>query len=142
MKKIILILVLFFASFAILNAQESVAPTFNLTIEISGFNTNKGQVLIGLYNTKEGFLKQHFKEGMAKIANQKATFLFTNLPKGEYAVSVLHDENNNNKMDTNFLGIPKEDYGCSNNAKGFMGPPSYKDAKFNLIANDVIKISI
>lgn len=56
--------------------------------------------------------------------------VFQNLPAGEYAVSVYHDENNNKKMDTNFFGIPKEGVGASNNARGHLGPPKYKDAKF------------
>lgn len=45
-------------------------------------------------------------------------------------------------MDTNFFGIPKEDYGCSNNARGFMGPPKYDDAKFQLSENKTIEIKI
>jgi uncharacterized protein (DUF2141 family) len=42
-------------------------------------------------------------------------------------------------MDTNFLGIPKEDYGCSNNARGFMGPPKWKDAKFQINNKSIIQ---
>lgn len=45
-------------------------------------------------------------------------------------------------MDSNFLGIPKEDYGCSNNATGFMGPPKYNDAKFTLSENKTVNIEI
>jgi uncharacterized protein (DUF2141 family) len=54
----------------------------------------------------------------------------------------VHDENDNKKMDTNFIGIPKEDFGCSNNATGFMGPPKYEDAKFMLEENKTIDIKI
>ncbi len=74
--------------------------------------------------------------------DKKAIVTFKNIPKGEYAVSFVHDENDNKKMDTNFFGIPKEDYGCSNNARGFMGPPKYEDAKFQLIENKTIDIKI
>ena len=59
-----------------------------------------------------------------------------NVPDGTYAVSFVHDKNSNGKMDKNFMGIPKEDYGCSNNAKGFMGPPKWEDAKFELKGAD------
>jgi uncharacterized protein (DUF2141 family) len=45
-------------------------------------------------------------------------------------------------MDTNFIGIPKDDFGCSNNATGFMGPPKYEDAKFMLTENKTIDIKI
>ena len=57
---------------------------------------------------------------------------FDDLPEGEYAISIFHDENNNNELDTNFLGIPKEGLGASNDARGHFGPPKYKDVKFYL----------
>lgn len=55
---------------------------------------------------------------------------FENIPFGEYAIKVHHDEDGNNEMDTNFLGIPSEDYGFSNNASGTFGPADWEDAKF------------
>ena len=120
-------------------AQEQ---TFNLTVNISGLNSSDGNLLIGIYNKKESFLKKPIKSTIAKIENKKALILFTNLPKGIYAVSFVHDENDNKKMDTNFIGIPTEDYGCSNNATGFMGPPKYKDAQFILQEDKIIEINI
>ena len=54
------------------------------------------------------------------------------LPAGQYAVGIFHDVNLNNKMDNNFLGLPKEQYGFSNNARALFGPPSYEDAAFEL----------
>jgi uncharacterized protein (DUF2141 family) len=55
---------------------------------------------------------------------------FTGLRPGTYAISVFHDENSNGKLDTNFLGIPKEGVGASNDAKGHFGPPKFADAAF------------
>ena len=98
--------------------------------------------MVGIYNKKESFLKKPIKSTIVKIENKKALILFTNLPKGIYAVSFVHDENDNKKMDTNFIGIPTEDYGCSNNATGFMGPPKYKDAQFILQEDKIIEINI
>ena len=105
-------------------------------------SSNKGTLMIGLYNKKANFLKKQYQSKVVKINNKKSTVVFKNLPKGEYAVSFVHDANNNKKMDTNYLGIPKEAYGCSNNATGFMGPPKYDDAKFQLLTNKSIKINI
>jgi len=51
---------------------------------------------------------------------------------GFYAVSVFHDENMNQKLDKNFVGVPKEGYGASNNPKKKMGPPSFEETKFQL----------
>lgn len=55
-----------------------------------------------------------------------------NLPYGDYAVSVYHDENLNGDMDSGFMGIPKEPYGFSNNAKSSFGPPKWRDVKFSI----------
>jgi uncharacterized protein (DUF2141 family) len=57
---------------------------------------------------------------------------FRDLPYGTYAVAVLHDENGNGKMDKNFMGIPKEGYGASNNPRKRMGPPGFDEAKFSV----------
>lgn len=139
MKNLIFTIVIILTSILGTNAQEE---TFNLTVNISGLNSDKGTLLIGVYNKKEDFLNKQFKGEISKIENKKSVVIFKNLPRGEYAVSFVHDENDNKKMDTNFLGIPKEDYGCSNNATGFMGPPKYEDAKFMLEENKSINIKI
>jgi uncharacterized protein (DUF2141 family) len=104
-----------------------------LSVVISGFKSDKGTSVVTLYNNSEGFPKspeKALKTMTIRIVNQQALADFENLPHGEYAVSVYHDENGNKKMDTNFLGIPKEGVGASNNAKGHFGPPKYSDAKF------------
>jgi len=137
-RKLILIAVFIFSGIFSMNAQEN--ETYTLTINISGLESNKGKVLIALFNKKEQFLKKRFKGGMTTITAKEATYVFEGIPKGEYAVSIFHDENDNDKMDTNFFGIPKEDYGCSNNARGFMGPPKYEDAKFQFTENKTIQI--
>jgi uncharacterized protein (DUF2141 family) len=139
MKKVLLTAVFIFSGMFCASAQEEI---FDLTINISGLNSNKGTLLIAVYDQKEAFLKKQFIGNSVKIKNKKSMTTFKNLPKGEYAVSFFHDENGNKKMDTNFFGVPKEAYGCSNNAKGFMGPPKYVDAKFQLTANKIIEIKI
>jgi len=139
MKNVLLTIAIILTSILGTNAQEE---TFNLTVNISGLNSDKGTLLIGIYNKKEDFLNKQFKGEISKIENKKSVVIFKNLPKGEYAVSFVHDENDNKKMDTNFLGIPKEDYGCSNNATGFMGPPKYEDAKFMIEEHKSINIEI
>jgi uncharacterized protein (DUF2141 family) len=139
MKKILLTILIFFTSILLASAQEE---SFNLTVNIAGLNSDKGSLLVGVYSTKENFLKKPFKSDIIKIINKKSFVTFKNIPKGVYAVSFIHDENDNKKMDTNFIGIPREDYGCSNNATGFMGPPKYEDAKFQLTENKTINIKI
>jgi uncharacterized protein (DUF2141 family) len=109
--------------------------TGNLIVNISGFPSSDGFAMVALNNSEESY-KVGANEAMAKtrtrVVDQKAQVIFTNLPHGSYGVSLYHDENANEKMDKNALGIPKEAYGFSNNAKGFFGKPSYKDVVFQL----------
>jgi uncharacterized protein (DUF2141 family) len=90
---------------------------------------NDGVVYCGLYDQK-GWLKNAVMPAKARIANGRALCVFRNVAPGTYGISAIHDENNNGKLDTNFLGMPTEDYCASRNARGFMGPPSFADAKF------------
>jgi uncharacterized protein (DUF2141 family) len=140
MKKIVLILLFICSKIVLISAQEK--ETFMLTVNISGLESNEGTLMVGIYNNKSDFLKTQLKGAIVKIKNKKSVVIFKNLTLGEYAISFIHDENNNNKIDTNIFGIPKEDYGCSNNAKSFIGPPKYDDAKFILTENKTIEIHI
>ena len=104
--------------------------------------TDTGNVYVALYNSEASFLKKLFKGTIVKVKEKNAIAQISNLEKGEYAVSVFHDKNNNQKMDTNFFGIPKEPIGCSNGAKGFMGPPKYKNAKFTIHKDREISVTV
>ena len=133
MTKIIIAIVLFVSS--IVSSQN-----VNLTVKISGLKDNTGVVQVGLFNSKGAFLKSAYKGVSSEIKSNGAVVTFSNIPKGEYAISAYHDKNNNTKLDTNFMGIPKEDVACSNNAKGVMGPPKYEDAKFDLNKDSKIEV--
>lgn len=115
---------------------------YTVTVKVVEANTNTGKMFIALYNSETGFLNKRYKGTISKIENKTCTVTFKNIPKGTYAVSIYHDENDNGKLDTNFFGVPSEDYGCSNDATGFMGPPEWDDAKFNLSENKTIKITL
>ena len=118
------------------------AQNVKLTIAVSGLKNNSGTLKGGLYNSDGTFLKTTYKSVASKIKDNKAMVTFDNLPAGEYAISTYHDENNNGKLDKNMMGIPSEDYAASNNAKGFMGPPAYKDAKFVIAKDSKIEITL
>jgi uncharacterized protein (DUF2141 family) len=110
------------------------APAENVIhVEISGLRSAKGQMLCALYASAEAFPKkadQAVSRLTAKIAERQATCDFTGIAPGTYAVSVVHDENANGKLDTNFVGMPREGVGASNDAKGHMGPPKFAAASF------------
>lgn len=90
---------------------------------------NKGVVRCGLFR-RDGWLKDPVQFSIAPIHGGIALCVFKRIPKGVYGLSGFHDENNNGKLDTNFLGMPLEDYCASRGARGTLGPPSFKDAQF------------
>jgi uncharacterized protein (DUF2141 family) len=107
----------------------------DLIVNISGFPSSDGFAMVTLSNSEESYEGGQtvaVAKAKARVVDQKAQVIFTNLPYGGYGVSLYHDENTNGEMDKNLMGIPKEVYGFSNNAKGFFGKPSYKDVVFQL----------
>ena len=109
----------------------------DITVRVTNINSNKGKVLVAIYDSEDSFLNKRFKGTISKINQNSCEVTFKNVPTGAYAISLFHDENGNGKMDSNFLGIPSEDYGCSNNARSFMGPPKWEDAKFEVKARAI-----
>jgi uncharacterized protein (DUF2141 family) len=112
-----------------------------LTVNVSGLNTDNGEVVVLLYNSKKGFPMMPGKAFMNKkctIQNQKATVSFENLPDGEYAIFFYHDLDKNGKLNHNLVGKAKEDYGISNNPKGY----GFDEAKFTVNANKEIEIMV
>jgi len=130
MKNLITIICLSLLIVSNLQAQDQ--NLADITVVISNFETNEGKAYIALYNSEASFLNKGFEVTFSKIENNTCTVTFKAVPKGLYAISMFHDENENNKFDTAVFGIPKEDYGFSNNAKGFMGPAKWQDANFQI----------
>jgi uncharacterized protein (DUF2141 family) len=107
----------------------------DINIDISNIKNNTGNLMIGLFNSKDTFLTNKYKglKLKAQVGSIKAKF--ENIPNGTYAIALYHDENLNNKLDKNLFHIPKEGYGFSNNAKPFFGPPKFDKAQFKLDGN-------
>ena len=89
-----------------------------------------GVVRCGLYNSRRTFLKRTVQGVKSAIKHGRAVCVFYKVKPGTYAAGAYHDANSNKKLDTNFIGIPNEGTAASNNARSFMGPPKWKDAKF------------
>ncbi len=106
----------------------------DLTVEIKGLASSNGQVFIALYDKSEGWMKKGLKNIGTPAAKDVVIYEFKDLPAGEYAISIHHDENGNGKFDTNVAGMPIEPYGFSNDAMGNFGPPTFEQAKFKLDA--------
>jgi len=138
-KNILILIIIFNISFA-QDSTKTEPHTGNLILNITGFENNDGLAKIALSNSKEDYTKKGkaYKTANASIDDKKSRWIFEELPFGIYAIKVFHDENNNGELDTNFLGIPSEDYGFSNNAKGSFGPASWEDAQFKFDKDSMI----
>lgn len=115
-----------------------------LKIIVKGLRSSNGQVLLSLFTNQEGFPSGvenvYFKTNFI-LTNRRAEIFLKGIPYGEYAVSVIHDENSNFELDTYFIGIPKEGVGASRNPETKIGPPKYRDAVFKFFS-DFLKIPI
>ena len=103
----------------------------DIRLHITGTSHPLGNVYVGLYKRSKGFL--HIDRTYKKIIRKAKNSLdcrFRHVPKGTYAIAIFHDANKNGKLDTNFLGIPKEQTGTSNNVVTHFGPPSFEKARF------------
>lgn len=115
--------------------QEVNPDSSEFTFTIGYINSDQGQIRIDVFNTEDGFLKKSFVSKTVQAQKGKMTISFEDLPDGEYTAFVLHDKNENGKLDMNKMGIPNEPYGMSENGKNRFGPPSYKKSIFKVDSN-------
>jgi uncharacterized protein (DUF2141 family) len=106
----------------------------SLSVSFRGMDHPKGDIRVALYNKADGFLgDKAYRNSNTKIAADLSAFLtFSKLPEGEYAIVAYQDVNGNERLDSNFIGMPIEPTFISNNARGSFGPPTFEDAKFIL----------
>jgi len=104
----------------------------NLLVKLTGFESSQGKVMIALSRNEAEykFKTTPYRNETLKLENKTSHWELDALPYGTYAIRFFHDENSNSELDTNFMGIPKEDYGFSNDAPARFGPPKFDMAKF------------
>ena len=116
----------------------------SLSVTVIGLRSEYGYVLIALYDEPKNF---PHPDGMitkaeAPIVAGVARYDFFVIEKKSYAIVVYHDENDNEYFDQGLLSIPLEDYAFSNDARVFLGPPSFDDAAFILSAPMHVNIRV
>lgn len=134
--KLILFTSLFFIVFA--------PAKHKISIEIKAIPNVKGNLYVALFRQKDDF-PEFGKQYLGKIVpvtSKKMTYVFDNLSEGKYAIAIFHDENKNSKLDKNYLGVPTEAYGFSNNARRTFSAPSFEEAELNLKSDLGISISL
>ena len=116
--------------------ENTFEETYSLIIKVNELRNSKGVVQFSLYNTEDSIpdekYKRYYKKGISSINEGTSTLTFTNLPKGNYAINILHDENENGKVDKGFM-LPKEGIGFSNyESIGMRNRPKFSKASFKL----------
>jgi uncharacterized protein (DUF2141 family) len=122
-------------------ASQAATPCPGIHVKILDIKNSKGTIACALFESSVGFPTEYLHSAtnimVIKIRDKQARCDFEDMPKGTYALAVVHDENMNGKLDTNFLGIPTEGYGFSNDAKGVIGAPSFSAARFPYDGQDL-----
>lgn len=129
-KKITLLVLMQIVCVLSLTAEKAIKQN-KLKIEITNVASEDGQIILAIYNSSENYDKRiAFQE--VKIQPKVDSVIFeTNVPDGEYLVMLVHDINTNGKLDTSFIGMPKEPVGLSNyDGKGI--PGKFKKHKFSV----------
>lgn len=108
------------------------AQQAKITVKVKGIEEVKGKMSIALFSSEDQYKSKdtYFLAERVPITSFDFSYTFKEVPNGVYAVKVFHDVNSDKELDTNWIGMPKEPFGFSNDAKGKMGPPSFEAASF------------
>jgi uncharacterized protein (DUF2141 family) len=124
--------------FILLNSHPINIQNQTITVKLTGFESDKGKAFLQLLDKNE----KEISTKIVEIKNKEAVAIFNNLSNEKYAVKAFHDANNNQKLDTNLFGIPKEKWGVSNNLKAKFGPPDFKKMLFGVNGKTSIIIKL
>ncbi len=139
MKRHILLLLILAVGISCFSQEKE----HQLTIKITGKFPKKGNLRVHIYDTPKDFLKKPLQTIVIPVKEFKDSAVFNKITQGDYAIFVVNDENENNRLDKNWIGMPKEAMGCSNGAKGGMfGPPKFKDAQFKVKKDTTVVVKI
>lgn len=128
--------------FALTLISVEIFAQHKIEVVVSNVGEIKGNMMVAVYNSEGDFMKKHYDVKKAKITGKEVVVVFENVKPGEYAVTLFQDLNENLKLDTNLVGMPKEPYGFSNNVMGNMGPPSFEQAKVKVDEDKKLSINL
>lgn len=117
---------------------------YEIELLVNGAKSNNGVIRVLIFNKKDGFPeepKKAIKALSLPVSNLSAKVIVENLPSGNYAISVFHDEDSDGKIRKNNLGLPLDSYGFSNNPALVFGPPSFSKSAVQL-KNSTVKVEI
>lgn len=128
------LITLVFCGLLSLGLTSTTTSTCSITVKVVGIQNKDGVIEIGLYNTPSKFPTpgKTFKKGRPSISGKEVTYTFENLAKGDYALAIYHDENNDKVCNRNFFGIPTEAYAFSNNYRPILSIPKFSSCSFSV----------
>lgn len=135
----VLSLLLSFALTASLASAEAQIP---LKITVEDVHSAEGEIVISVYRPQDDFPRRGSYKSWRIKAEAPVTEKMIELPAGRYAIAVYHDEDANGHVNKNFIGIPREGVGISNNAIKGISRPKFEDAAFDLDAEKAITIDL
>jgi uncharacterized protein (DUF2141 family) len=116
----------------------AMAQLATLSISVEGIEPVSGTIEVSLFNTADLFMKEPFLQSVSVVESDEAIKVeFSGLLEGDYAVVVVHDENDNGVLDTGFLGFGGESFAFSNDAKPWIGRPSFEEAAITVGTDDL-----
>jgi uncharacterized protein (DUF2141 family) len=126
-------------------SQGPPAPTYTLTIVVEGMSSNEGNLGVLVFNNAKGWPEDRtvaLRDIAVPAQKGTQTLKVPDLPTGKYAVALIHDLNKNHKLDKNFVGYPKEQWGMSNNPHATIKSPPIEKAMFDLSQDLEIHIKL
>ena len=133
---IYILIILNLLSLNVIFSQEETSKSYitdlrgniSLEMEINNLKSNKGPLYIRILDENENPVIV----GTSSVTNYSSKISFDSISPGKYAIQFFHDENENQKMDFNLIGIPKEKFGSSNDVKPILGPPKFEKMLFEI----------
>ena len=128
--------------FLVLGPPERSAA--DLSVTIPNIKENRGEIVIAIFDKSESFPKygDPYRTIRFPVESKEAVYVLEDIDLGSYAIAIYHDENHDGKCNVDFLGIPKEGYGFSNNVKPILRAPSFESCEIKLLDNKAISVNL
>jgi len=123
--------------------QKKGFPACTVLIRVTGLDPPSGILRLAMYDSRQSYeaRKDPVRSAAVEVKGRDVTLKFDGLPPGDYAIMMYHDANRNNRFDR-ILGLPREQFGFSNNAKPGLGPPDFDRVRFHVQAGRVTFLTI
>jgi len=126
-----------------MSADGHTTKGYSITAVVNDIGAVTGKLRIALFLDEQAYDKREGAQGLVlPVTQERAEGVFSNVPSGDVLVLLFHDVNGNDKLDTNFLGVPREPYASSTGKRGRFGPPSWLKGKVAIQENTTLEISL